>query len=97
MHLGNARLETAIEFKGDGSREIQKPRFKDGKVFINDARYFEPVAEKAWNFYIGTYKVLEKWLKSRKGELMGWESVEEFVQTAGIIAETLKLMDKIDN
>jgi len=47
---------------------VNKPSFKDGKVYINKIQYFDNVPEVVWNFYIGGYQPAQKWLKNRKLE-----------------------------
>lgn len=53
-------------FPIDGDCKVIKPEYKDGKVYINAAQYFDGVPEQAWNFYIGGYQPAQKWLKDRK-------------------------------
>ncbi|MFX0098377.1 MAG: type ISP restriction/modification enzyme [Candidatus Hodarchaeota archaeon] len=96
LHLGRIYIETSIAFKGDGSNAVEGAKFDQGKVFINEKQYFEPVDIGTWEFYIGTYKVLEKWLKSRKGETLQEKDVQDFKQTCEIIGETMLLMKEIN-
>ena len=40
-------------------------------IFINDIAYWRNVPEKVWQFYIGGYQVIKKWLSYREIELLG--------------------------
>ncbi|WP_221913928.1 type ISP restriction/modification enzyme, partial [Thiorhodospira sibirica] len=42
-------------FTGNGDNIIDKPRYADGKIWINAQQYFDNAPEIAWNFYIGGY------------------------------------------
>jgi hypothetical protein len=65
----------AIRLAGAGSTQLGLgsgrngvPRWQDGKVWINDARWFETVPEAVWSFRIGGYQPAQKWLKDRAGK-----------------------------
>jgi predicted helicase len=49
-----------------------------GRVYINKEQYFEGVPELAWNFYIGGYQPLQKWLKDRKGRTLSFEDIQHY-------------------
>ena len=69
-----------------------------GKVWINEDRYFEPIPENIWNFYIGGYQVLDKWLKERKkhGITLSGEDIQHFIKVVNIIDYTIAAMQDID-
>ena len=46
-----------------------------GKVYINETQYFDNVPEIAWNFYIGGYQPVQKWLKDRKGRVLEFDDI----------------------
>lgn len=52
----------------DNVVKIIKPQYKEGNLYINDNLYFTNVPEEVWNYYIGGYQVLDKYLKSFKNE-----------------------------
>ena len=66
--LRSPRLETwEIDFPAPGSNAIDRVGY-DGerqRIYINDRQYFAGVAPETWQFQIGGYRVLEKWLKTR--------------------------------
>lgn len=40
-------------------------------VYLNDTNYWRGVPEKVWEFYIGGYQVLKKWLSYREETILG--------------------------
>lgn len=72
------------------------PKYNQGKVYINKTDYFQNVPEEVWNFYIGGYQVCQKWLKDRKGRTLSAEDITHYQKIIVALAETIKLMEKID-
>jgi predicted helicase len=79
-----------------GSDVVEKPIYKDGKVFINNDQYFGKVPEQAWSFYIGGYQPAQKWLKDRKGRTLTNEDIEHYQKMIVALVETDRIMKKID-
>jgi hypothetical protein len=52
--------------------------------------------EFAWEFYIGGYQVLDKWLKSRKDRVLSYEEKETFTKIVNTLDFTIEQMEKID-
>ena len=96
QHLMKTKLGSSIKFDVQGSNAVEFVEYKDGKARINKEQFFAGVPEKAWNFYIGGYQVLDKWLKSRKNRELSGSEIEQFIQITEIINQTLDLMKKID-
>ncbi len=40
------------------------------RIYINTDKYFEGISPEVWNYHIGGYQVLHKYLKDRKGRIM---------------------------
>ena len=72
------------------------PKYDQGKVYINKTDYFQNVPEEVWNFHIGGYQVCQKWLKDRKGRTLSAEDITHYQKIIVALAETIKLMEKID-
>jgi type I restriction-modification system DNA methylase subunit len=86
---------TPFPFTGDGDGVIDKPRFEDGKIWINKTQYFDNAPEVSWGFYIGGYQPARKWLKDRKGRALGFEDVKHYQRILKILAETDRIMAEI--
>lgn len=67
-----------------------------GRVYINKDQYFEDVPPEVWEFHIGGYQVCEKWLKDRKGRVLGYDDIEHYRGITEAVRHTLRLMDEID-
>ena len=83
-------------FTGDGDNMVDKPRFSDGKVWINAHQGFEGVPETAWNFYIGGYQPAQKWLKDRKGRTLSFDDIKHYQKIIKVLVETKNHMDQLD-
>ncbi len=80
-----------------GSDKVEKLVYKDGNVFINVDQYFGNVPESTWNFYIGGYRPVQKWLKDRKDRTLTNADIEHYQKIIVALAETEIIMMKIDN
>lgn len=79
-----------------GTNTVDKPRFENGKVWINDEQYFEGVPLVAWEFYIGGYQPAQKWLKDRKGRQLTFEEILHYQKIIVALNETDRIMKEID-
>uniref|UniRef100_UPI0033414658 type ISP restriction/modification enzyme n=1 Tax=Planktothrix agardhii TaxID=1160 RepID=UPI0033414658 len=74
--LESSTVEKYItQYPIDGDNIVTKPKYQDGKVYINNTQYFNHVPEIAWNFYIGGYQPAQKWLKDRKDRKLEIEDI----------------------
>ena len=80
----------------EGSDTVDRPTYKDGKVFINKDQYFGNVPEVAWNFYIGGYQPAKKWLTDRKGRILTNSELEHYQKIIVALTETDRIMREID-
>jgi len=87
--------ETPFPFMGDGDSVVDKPRFEDGKVWINATQYFDNAPEISWGFYIGGYQPAQKWLKDRKGRALTFDDVKHYQRILKILSETNRIMGTI--
>jgi len=79
-----------------GENIVVKPRFENGRVWINDEQYFDNVPEIAWKFYIGGYQPAQKWLRDRKGRKLIFDDIEHYQKIIAALSETDAIMKKID-
>lgn len=85
-----------IMYPVDGDNVVIKPKFENGKVFINDTQYFNNVPQIAWEFYIGGYQPAQKWLKDRKDRKLEFEDILHYQKIIVTLFETDRLMKEID-
>jgi predicted helicase len=79
-----------------GNNEVIKPKYSNGKVFINDTQYFDNLPQVAWEFYIGGYQPAQKWLKDRQGRDLEFEDILHYQKIIVALTETDRLMKEID-
>ena len=71
-----------------------------GRVYINGkgarAQYFEGIEPDVWEFRIGGYQPLKKWLQDRKGRTLSNNDLRHYIRIAAALRETIRLMAAID-
>jgi predicted helicase len=87
---------TTFPESGANVVEQKYPKYEGGKVYINEAQYFDKVPEVAWDFYIGGYQPAQKWLKDRRGRELSIEDIEHYQKMIVALSETGKIMKLID-
>lgn len=98
LHLLNTTLlDTVItKYPINGDNIVDKTKYKNNKVYINDTQYFEGVLETAWSFNIGGYQPAQKWLKDRKGRTLSYEDILHYQKIIVALTETGRIMKEID-
>jgi len=106
--LENPKVEEPItNYRGEGDNIITRKLTKTdlgyepttdthGKVWINDTQYFDHVPLIAWDFYIGGYQPAQKWLKDRKGRVLGFEDIFHYGKIIVSLTDTYRIMQEID-
>lgn len=74
---------------------MDKVRYEDGKVWINETQYFSDVPEASWRLLIGCYQPAQKWLKDRKGRRLSIEDVRHYMRVIKILFETNRVASEI--
>ncbi len=96
-HLMQTEFDTApYSFIGDGTNEVVKPEYKNGRVYISKTQYFDNVPQAQWEQYIGGYQPLQKWLKDRKKTALSAEDIEHYKKIIAALRLTEELMAEID-
>lgn len=69
-------------------------------IFLNDAACWSNVPARVWDYTIGGYQVIKKWLSYREHQILGrslaTEEAREATQTARRIASLLLLEAELD-
>ena len=67
-------------------------------VYLNDRAYWRNVPSAVWNYKLGGYQVLKKWLSYRESKVLGRlllpEEIQHFTDTARRIAAMLRLVSR---
>ena len=54
-------------------------------IYLNEVAYWQNIPEKVWNYYIGGYQVIKKWLSYREQPLLGRSlTIEEAREVTGM-------------
>lgn len=68
----------------------------DGAVKINESQSFDGIAKPVWNYYIGGYQVLDKWLKDRTDRVLSSEDIKHYCLMATSLTRTIEIQKEID-
>ena len=83
-----------------GTRWPETKPFERGRVYINGkgarSQYFEGINPDVWEFRIGGYQPLKKWLQDRKGRELTVDDQFHYIRIAAALRETIRLMAAID-
>jgi len=85
------------KFQGSGENDrIEKLIYQEDeqRIYINKDKYFEGIAPEVWNYHIGGYQVLYKYLKDRKGRIM--DDAPRYCRIVTALSKTIKIQEKID-
>lgn len=98
MMEGKNIQEADISFPESGENKIEKIRFdkKAMRLFINATQFFEGIDSDLFEFKIGSYEILEKWLKDRPDRELSYEGIKAFKKIAFVLKETMKVQTQID-
>ena len=85
----------------EGSNLVTTRRYEaidpeNGRVWINDMRYFDNVPLNAWKLFVSGYQPLDKWLKDRSGLTLSGDDIRHFQRMVVALTKTTELMVQID-
>jgi predicted helicase len=90
-------------FQGEGNYLIARTQSqgfrydaKEERAYINKAQYFERVPLELWEYQIGGYQVLEKWLKDRRDRRLSLDEIKTYCRVVTAIQCTIALQEEID-
>ncbi len=81
---------------GLGDTDVTKIQFKENRIYYNQTNYFDNVSNEIYNFKIGGYQVIDKYLKERKKRKLDNDEIVKLEEIINIIDFTIKQMDIID-
>ncbi len=106
LHLLEApdvgQFVTRYPIAGDNRIEKGYPKYvppkadQSGRVKINSSQYFEGIPPEVWDFYVGGYQVLQKWLKDRRGRQLSYDDLTHYQQVVVALQKTIDVMAEID-
>jgi predicted helicase len=66
------------------------------RVYLNLEQYVAGVPEAVWDFEVGGYQVLHKWLKDRRGRVLSYDDLAHYQRMVVALRETIRVMGEID-
>jgi hypothetical protein len=95
---GLAAHATIIDLPHNGTLALLGDSTLD--VYLNDIAYWRNIPANVWNYHIGGYQVIKKWLSYRELEILGRplqvQEVRELTNMARRIAALILLQPKLD-
>jgi len=96
--LKSSELDSPIaKYQGSGDNDrIEKVIYKEDKqrIYISREKYFEGVTPEVWNYHIGGYQVLRKYLKDRKDRMM--DDAPRYCRIVTALYKTIEIQKQID-
>jgi len=100
LHLLKSELLGAptAKFQGKGDNIVEKPAYdeEDSRVYINKTQCFEGVEKDVWEYQIGGYQVLSKWLNYRKKRKLSLTDIKHYCRVVTALKRTIDIQDEID-
>ena len=85
------------KYQGSGDNDrIEKITYKEDeqRIYINNDKYFEGITPETWNYHIGGYQVLNKYLKDRKNRIM--DDAPHYCRIVTALGKTIEIQANID-
>ena len=97
-HPALATLITTYPIQGDNIVAKSYPKYteEDGRVWVNAKQYVAGVQPEVWEFQVGGYQVLHKWLKDRRERVLTYDDIRHYQRVVVALSETIRVMDAID-
>ena len=100
--LKSEHLQNLItRYEGQGGNQVTEVRYNESqqRVYINKDQYFVGIYNEIWQFKIGGYQVLEKWLKDRKkaNRHLSSEDILHYQKIVVALHKTQNIMNNIDD
>ena len=96
--LKSTVLNTPVaKYEGGGDNDrIKKPVYDkdEERVYINADKYFTGIKPEVWEYQVGGYQVLSKYLKDRKGRIM--DDPRHYCRVVTALEKTIDLQKQID-
>ncbi len=99
LHLfkSDSTDELITTYPNNGDNVVKKIKYTNRRVYINNEQYFDNISRSAWEFQIGSYNPLQKWLKDRKGKSISSAEIFQYQKIVLVVEKTKIMMDEIDS
>ena len=91
-------------YEPDETPPGEEAPIEKGRVYISanakkggkKGQYFNDIAPEVWEFRVGGYQPMDKWLKDRRGRVLSFDDQNHYVKIAAALQETIRLMEEVD-
>lgn len=85
-------------YHGSGNNKVERVRYSENNqsIYINDDQRFANVPRDVWEYYVGGYQVLDRFLRYRQNRQLSLAEISNVELTVNILASSLEQMDRID-
>jgi len=74
-----------------------KERYKDNRLYLNKNLFIEGVERDIWEYRIGSYQVIDKWIKYRIDRELSVDDLEHLEKMIKILKQTIKIQEELKN
>jgi len=104
LHLPGRPLRPTTQFLGTGSGRLGRTRKvlrdyreDERRVYVNeDRQFFDGIPLRVWEYRIGGYQVLDRWLQDRAGRKLTLSEIQTFCRAATALGRTVEVQRRID-
>lgn len=91
LHLMAEKVPAQLKLEPNtaDNMEIEEIRYSEGVLRINKNKCICGISPEVWEYNIGGNQVVDKWLKSHKGETLTIESFTHLENVVGLLQETI--------
>lgn len=75
---------------------IENINYKNETIYLNKASWIANVPESVWNYYVGSYLPVQKWIKDRKGKMITQDDLDYFIDIISNVYRILQITDELD-
>ena len=96
LHLLKKVPQSNAGYPNKGEHKISYSKYNEveKRLYINEKQYFENVKKEVYNYSIGGYKPIEKYIKAR--EILTLKDISHLIKVIAVIERTILLQEEID-
>ena len=92
----------SVRFEGTGDNRVASTKTKGfnydpkaKRIHINKTQYFASVTPDLWDYRIGGYQILHKWLKDRRDRSLSLDDIKTYCSIVTAIQRTIDLQQQV--
>ena len=96
LHLLKKVPQSNAGYPNKGEHKISYSKYneEEKRLYINEKQYFENVKKEVYNYSIGGYKPIEKYIKAR--DILTLSDIKHLIKVIAVIEKTILLQEEID-